>query len=295
MNGFIVNIAISVFLILFIPYDTVAVANPAHPGQPTFSAKQKAEFLLVRKQYEEAILAYQSLLKEEKGDSALFRGLVKAYEGANKLKDAEGYIKDYLSARAGSSAGQYGLGYFYYLSGQDTEAKVRFEEAVRLEADNALAWNNWGASLSRTKSYTLAVEKVKEAIHLKPGNSMYYNNLERIYGEMGSAGLFLADYQRYVKNGPRFVAQGYGRQIAKTLRQEAFKQYSQGKLDDAVKGFEKIVVIFEETGYRAGLVPIFFGLAVLHEENGDEKTAQKYLKEVLAINPNHIQARGMIK
>jgi tetratricopeptide (TPR) repeat protein len=124
---------------------------------------------------------------------------------------------------------------------------------------------------------------------------MYYNNLQIICRDMGQAGLFIADYQRYVKEGPRLVAQGYGRLIARTLRQESFKNYSQGNLDKAIEKFGEIVVIFEETGYRAGLVPIFFGLAVLHEEKGDEKTAQKYFKEVLAINPNHIQARGKIK
>jgi tetratricopeptide (TPR) repeat protein len=282
-------------LLLFSTTPAGAVENPSHPSQLTFSAKQKAEFLLVRKQHEEAIRAYQSLLQEENADSPLFRGLVKAYEGAKRLTEAENFIKEYLSEHPGSSAGQYGLGYYFYLKGDDSGAQARFEEAVRLKAENALAWNNWGASLSRTKSYTYAVDKVKEAIRLDSSNSMYYNNLQLIYREMGSGGLFIADYQRYVKDGPRLVAQGYGRLIAKTLRQEAFKKYSQGNLDEAIGKFGEIIVIFEETGYRSGLVPIYFGLAVLHEEKGDEEVAQKYFKEVLSINPNHLQAREKVK
>lgn len=297
MNGFIVKAGLALCVMFFlVTPSTGAVENPTHPRELNLSARQKAEFLLFRKQYEEAILAYKSLLlKEESDDSTLFRGLVKAYEGAKKPKEAKKFINDYLSSHPGSSAGQYGLGYFYYLRGDDSKAQTRFADAVRLQAKNALAWNNWGASLSRTKSYTLAVEKAKEAIRLESDKPMYYNNLHRIYREMGSAGLFIADYKRYVKDGPRIVAQGYGRFIARTLRQEAFRQYSQGNLDAAIAKFEEIVVIFEETGYRVGLVPIFFGLAVLHEEKGDEETAQKYFKKVLSINPKHIQARAKVK
>jgi len=295
MNGTPGKAVLALCVLLFLPTPIkAAVENPAHSLQ--LSARQKAELLLVRKQFGEALTAYKALLQEESSeDSALFRGLVKAYEGEKNSKSAENFIKGYLSTHPESSAGQYGLGYFYYLQGDDSKAQARFEEAIRLNAGNALAWNNWGASLSRTKSYTYAVERVKEAIRLEPHNSMYYNNLRKIYREMGSAGLFFADYKRYIKDGPRLVAQGYGRLIAKTLRQESFEHYSRGNLGKAIQKFEEILVIFKETGYRGGLVPIYFGIAVLYEEKGDEETAQKYYKEVLAINPNHLQARAKVK
>ncbi len=296
-EGF-VCIGLLTFLLFFListPY-AGASENPAHPEEPTLTSKQKADFLLSSKRYEEALEAYfKSLAEEESEDSRLFRGIVKAYAGAGRLAEAENFIEGFLSTHPESSAAQYGLGYFHYLEGNDSGAQDRFAEAVRLQAGNALAWNNWGASLARTKSYTLAVEKVKEAIRLESSNPMYYNNLRIIYGDMGSAGLFIADYKRYVKEGPRLVAQGYGRLIAKTLRQESFRHYSQGNLDQAIGKFEEIIEIYEETGSRVGLVPVYFGLAVLHEEKGDEKLAQKYFKEVLSINPNHLQAREKVK
>jgi tetratricopeptide (TPR) repeat protein len=297
MKGIVVKavFALSVLIIFPIPF-AGAAENPAHPSALSLSIRQKGDFLLAQKQYDKALAAYfKSLMEEENEDSGLFRGIVKAYEGGGRLDEAEKFIEGYLSTQPKSSAGQYGLGYVYYLKGDDARAQTRFEEAVRLQAGNALAWNNWGASLSRTKSYTYAVDKVKEAIRLDSSNPMYYNNLKLIYRDMGSAGLFIADYKRYVKDGPRLVAQGYGRHIAKTLRQESFKHYAQGNLVKAIQKFEEIVVIFKETGYRSGLVPIYFGLAVLHEEKGDEKMAQKYFKEVLSINPNHLQAREKSK
>jgi tetratricopeptide (TPR) repeat protein len=267
--------------------------NPAH--STSLSPKQKAEFLLNRQQYDEALIAYKSLLRESDDDSYLFRGLVRAYEGSQRIKEVEAFIMDYLAVHSGSSAGQYGLGYYYYLQEDDPKAQENFEKAILFNEENALAWNNLGASLSRTKSYTLAVEKVKRAIQLEPSNPMFYNNLRVIYRAMGEAGLFFADYREYVRDGPKLVAQGYGRVIAKTLRQEAFKKYSEGNLDGAIKKFSETAEIYKEIDHQPGLVATYFGLAILYEENGDMARAQEYFQKVLLINPNHLQAREKVK
>ncbi len=202
---------------------------------------------------------------------------------------------DYLAVHPRSSAGQYGLGYYYYLRDDDPKAQESFEKAIRLNEENALAWNNLGASLSRTKSYTFAVEKVKQAIQLEPYNPIFYNNLRLIYQGMGEAGLFFADYKQYIKDGPKLVAQGYGRVIAKTLRQEAFRSFSQGNFDETVKKFSEAAEIYKEIGHQPGLVATYFGLGILYEENGDAAMAQNYFRKVLLINPNHLQAREKVK
>ena len=44
-----------------------------------------------------------------------------------------------------------------------------------------------------------------------------------------------------------------------------------------------------------GQVPALFSLGLLQEEKGNAQKAQEYFSRVLAINPNHIQARDMIK
>lgn len=269
--------------------------NPEHPSEFRLSPQQKAGLLLNRHQYNEALDAYKSLLKENDAGSYVFRGLVRAYQGANRLEEAGAFIRDYLSGHSGSSAGQYGLGYYYYLEGNDTKAREHFEKAIRLNEQNALAWNNLGASLSRTKSYTFAIEKVKQAIRMDPYNPIFYNNLRRIYQETGKTGLFFADYKHYVRDGPKLVAQGYGRVIAKTLRQEAFKSFSQGNLDGAIKKFTETAKIYEEIGHLPGLAATYFGLGALYEEKGDADEAQKYYKRVLSINPNHIQAQRKVK
>jgi len=85
MNGPMIKIVWLLLLFILSTPIEVVTGNPAHPSTPHLSARQKAEFLLSRKQYEEASRAYKSLLKAENADSTLFRGLVKAYQGAGRL------------------------------------------------------------------------------------------------------------------------------------------------------------------------------------------------------------------
>ena len=297
MNRFIDKTYALIFVCFYFLLSATGVAaqNPPHPSLHSLSPKQKAEFLLNRKQFDEALAAYQSLLKERSDDSYLIRGLIKSYDGAGRLEEAESYIKDYVSTHPSSSPGQYGMGYTNYLRGDDVRAQEDFKQAIQFDDKNALAWNNWGASLSRTKSYTFAVEKVKHAIQLEPSNPMFYNNLRRIYNEMGESGLFFADYREYVRDGPKLVAQGFGRVIAKTLRQEGFKSFSEGKFDETVEKFSKTAEIYKEIDHLPGLVATYFGLGLLYEENGDMEMAQNYFQKVLLINPNHIQARDKVR
>lgn len=297
MNRFIeiTGGAVCIAVCLLISSASHGASKPAHPGEFSLSQKQKAGLLLNRGKYDEALEAYKFLLRENAEDNSLYRGIVKAYSGIGLLGEAEDFIKDYLSNRPGSSAGHYGLGYFYYLQNDDSKARNYFEKAIRLDEGNALAWNNLGASLSRTKSYALAVKSVKEAIRLAPSNPMYYNNLRLIFEAAGKTGLFFAEYQQYVRKGKNLAARGYGGVIAKILRQEAFKAYSQGNLDESIEKFSAAAGIYSDMNHKPGLTAAFFGLGVLYEEQGETALAQKYYKKILSINPDHLQAREKVK
>ncbi len=267
-----------------------------HPGTAfTLPPDQRAEWLLARKRYPEALAAYKAMLEGGEADSAVFRGLIRAYRGASGEAEAETYLTEYLAAHPESSAAHYGLGYHHYLKGNDDQARIHLEKATRQDPQNALAWNNLGASLARTKSYTYAIKSVKEAIRLEPENPMFYNNLGEIYREKGNYGLFFAEFRAHVKDGQSLLARGYGRSIGRALRQEGFKLYAQGKLEEAIGKFDEMAGVFREIGYTQGLVPAYFSLGLLYEEKGEGEKAASYFREVLKINPNHIQAREKIK
>jgi predicted TPR repeat methyltransferase len=44
-----------------------------------------------------------------------------------------------------------------------------------------------------------------------------------------------------------------------------------------------------------GQVPILFSLGLLHEESGNVQKSQDFFRQVLSINPDHIQAREKVQ
>jgi tetratricopeptide (TPR) repeat protein len=293
---FKIKLIVSAVLFLM-PVFSVAIAQiPGHPTtEREYSSRQKAEMLAAQGKYEEAIGIWKSLLEKGESDSELFRGLVIAHDGAGQMEKAEEFLTGYLESNPGHSPALYGLGYINYLINKHLKAEEYLKKAVEADPENALAWNNWGAVKTRTKSYTIAVDMVQKAIHLNPDNLLFYNNLMVIYRQMGSYGLFFAEFEDYVKKGPDIIAFGYGKVLSRDLRQQGFKLYAQGKLDDSIKRFQDMVDIYRKINYLPGLVPGLFSLGLLFEEKGELDAARKYFDEVLKINPDHIQARDKVK
>jgi len=283
-----------VILLLFFSSQSYAQI-PNHQQMPKLSSKQMAEMYHRRGEYDQAIKIYRSLLESGERDSTLFRGLIRTWRASGKSLLAKEFIKEFIGKNPDCSGCWYGSGYLNYLEKEDVEAEKNFLKAIELNPENAMAWNNLGAVRTRTKSYTMAVKNIKEAIWLDQDNSMFYNNLWIVYEDMGENGLFFAEFEKYVLRGPRKMAVGYGKAIARKLRQKGFAVYSKGNLDEALKQFQEMVEIYRKIDYKPGLVPGLFSLGLLLEEKGEPSLALEKYKQLLKINPNHIQAREKIK
>lgn len=287
------------FFLLFLSF----AANPpslfaqGHPGFETLalSEKDEAEMLFARGRYEEAIEKFKSALKSEEGTSYIFRAMLKSWKALNRLHNAETFFRDYQAGHRESSHLWYALGYLSYLKSQYQEAEKSFERAVQLDPENGLAWNNWGAVHSEKKQYGLAVDKVRRAIQADSSQPVFLRNLHNIYQEMGEPDRFENEYKILLQKDSKQLAWAYGKTLARIIRQKAFGSYSKGELDNAILGFEDVLKIYQEIGDTKGQVPAFFSLGLLHEEKGNAQKAQEYFARVLAINPNHIQARDKIK
>jgi len=112
---------------------------------------------------------------------------------------------------------------------------------------------------------------------------------------MGEPNRFRDEYKGLLKKDSNKLAWAYGKTLVRVIRQKAFRSYSEGDLDNAILGFEDMLKIYQEIEDVKGQVPALFSLGLLHEEKGDLKKAQDYFAKVLAINPNHIQARDRVK
>jgi tetratricopeptide (TPR) repeat protein len=285
---------LTVIFIFFIAFQSFA-QTPSHRQMPKLSSMQMADMYHNRGEYDQAIKIYQSLLKSGERGSTLFRGLIRTWRDSGKSLLAKEFIQEFIDNNPDCSGCWYGFGYLDYLEKQDAEAEKKFLKAIELNPANAMAWNNLGAVKTRTKSYTLAVDDVKEAIRLDPNNSMFYNNLRIIYEDMGADGLFFAEFESYVLKGPRKLAVGYGKAIAQRLRQKGFAAYSKGNLEKTLKQFQDMVEIYRKIDYKPGLVQGLFSLGLLLEEKGERVLALEKYRQLLEINPNHIQAKEKIR
>jgi tetratricopeptide (TPR) repeat protein len=286
-----------IFALLFFGhlFNSFPVLAQTHPGYENFklSEKDEAQILFARQRYKESIEKFKEVLKLEGETSSAYRMMLKAWKAVDGLRDAEQFLQNYQASNGDSTHIWYAFGYLNYLKADYEEAEKNFEKALKINPFNGLALNNLGAIFSEKKQYVLAIERVKSAIQADPKESMFFSNLYKIYQEMGKPDLFANEYKNTRQQNPE--KWGYGKTLARVIRQRAFGSYSKGDLNNAILGFEDMLKIYQEIGDVNGQVPALFSLGLLNEEKGDAQKAQNYFTQVLSINPDHIQARSKIK
>ena len=291
LNFFFIFFALLTFLLL-----TFAASNSeaqTHPGMSGFQLppEAKGDFYLSQRKFKEALEFYKATLKDKGDSSSIFRNMVKAWEALEALDEAEKFLNDYRTSHENSSAVWYALGYVHYLKKEDQLAEELFRRATELDPGNGLAWNNWAATLSNGKRFQEAIGKVRIAMRTNPKELMFFFNLKNIYEELGEEKKFEEEFNETLKNDADPFVWGYGKVLARSLRQKSFREYAEGNLAGALSGFEKILDIYRRIGDMKGQVPALFSLGLLHEESGDLQKGQEFFRQVLEINPNHIQAR----
>lgn len=290
----ILTVLLSLQFLLF-PLTALKAEENFHQGRPGFSLSDRAQLALANKEYEKAIPDFVQLVQEEGADSYIVRGFVKAFYGADRLDEADEVLSHLAKKYPQSSEIKFGQGLSAFYQGKQEKAESFFDSSLKLDSKNALAWNAWSAVLSERGLYELAVEKNWKAIRNDPEESIFFVNLRHIYKQMEHPELFVGKYKEQVEKGEMGIALGFAKVLARELRQEGFKHYSQQNLDLTIKAFLKIEKIYKEVRYISGIVPALFSLGLLYDEKGDTATSQLYYQQVLDLNPEHLQARDKIK
>ena len=273
----------------------LASANAQSHSGIELPPEAKGDFFFSQGKFKESLEVYKSVLQEGPASSYIFRNMVKAWNEIKALDEAEIFLSEYRQSHENSSAVLYALGYLYYLKDDDFRAEDFFKRAIEQDPENGLAWNNWAASLAKGKHFQEAVKKVQVAIKTNPRELMFFFNLKKIYEEMGEGQRFELEYKEFLQEEKKSLAWGYGKTLARSLRQKAFRAYSKNDVPGAISGFETLLEIYRQIGDINGQVPALFSLGLLHEENGNAQKGQEFFRQVLSINPDHIQAREKVK
>ena len=293
-SHFVVWILLAFLTLMLVPSNTNA---QAHPDMSGFALPQEAkgDFYFSQGKFKEALEIYKSILQDKPDSSYLFRSMVKSWDAMDALDVAKKFLNEFRQSHENSSAVLYALGYVHYIKNEGKIAEEFFRRATEIDPENGLAWNNWAASLSNDKRFQEAVEKVRIAIRTNPKELMFFINLKKIYKELGEEQKFEIEFNETLKSDGDPFTWGYGKVMSRSLRQKSFGEYAKGNIAGAITGFEKILNINQKIGNVKGQVPVLFSLGLLYEEGGDIQKSQEFFRQVLAINPDHIQAREKIK
>lgn len=265
--------------------------SPQHSQGFNISPLQQGEFFLLSKKPAEALKVFKELWQRDPQNSYAVRGIVRSHQALKKLPEVVSLLNRYLEAHTESSPATYGLGYILYLQGNFEASKRVLNEALNLDRGNALALNTLAAVLAELKEYERALQRVREAINVAPQELMFYRNLQMIYVSSGSPDKFEEEYRLLLAEGFPEKAKRYGFILAQQLRQKSFKLYVDGKMDETIETISDMLDVYREINHEPGVVAGLFSLAVLYEEQGKVELALEKYREVLKINPQHIQAR----
>ena len=116
-----------------------------------------------------------------------------------------------------------------------------------------------------------------------------------ICASSGQRDRFEKEYKDLLAGEFHAKAKGYGLILAQQLRQKSFKLYVDGKIDESISAIDAMLNLYREINHESGIVAGLFSLAVLYEEQGKLELALKKYREVLKINPQHIQAREKMR
>jgi tetratricopeptide (TPR) repeat protein len=235
-------------------------------------------------------------LKEtQKREKALLQKVVRLEEENRKLTAKKQSTKKLKKQFQQASRGLTAVEWLYKVSAlwdgekllDPKKALEYLNNAIRLQPDDALAYNNRGVAYGELDQYQRAIEDYNEAIRLQPYLSEAYYNRGFTYGKLGQHQMAIKDYDEAIRLKPDDDAayhnrgrtyhtlKQYQRAIddfdeAIRLKPDYAKAYGDrgldygimGQVDQAIKDFDEAIRLKPELAmayFNRGLAYIRFG------------------------------------
>ncbi len=182
---------------------------------------KKADSLLVRKMYEEAITEYRRALSITPQAPMLFNKMGIAYQQAQNF----------------------------------AQARKAYEKAIKLNSKYAEAWNNLGTVHYSTKGYKKAIKLYKKAIALNPQFATAFHNMGAAYFSLNKFEDGFKAYQEAYRLDPSILERtsAHGTVVKTTGGNQAMQNYYMAKLFAANGDLDKAFAYLQkaqESGFK---------------------------------------------
>ena len=202
-------------------------AAPPNPATltPRQIAELKADILMARKMYAEAIEAYEELLKSEPKNAELLNKIGVGYSNLTKLDSAKKYYERAIKANPKFSAALNNLGTVHFYQKKFHRAIKTYERAIALRPDSATFYGNMGHAWFADKKYPEAIAAWGHALALDPQvfeqrgqggtilqassveqRSVFYFYMAKTYASLGNAERCARFLKRAIDEGYKNIA-----------------------------------------------------------------------------------------
>ena len=174
-------------------------------SDPARKAIIEAAALLNNQQIEEAIQAFQAILKNNPEDVNAMRYLARAYrQASNHLQDAEALLRNATQLAPGFIAAWFDLASLLNLRDKKMESIAAYQKVVQLDPENAAAWGGLGSAYAIAMYPEKSAEAYAKSIQLKPDVPNVLMGQAHILKTLGDQAAALNAYRAAIKIKPDF-------------------------------------------------------------------------------------------
>lgn len=158
-----------------------------------------------RGEFQKALISYQKLYEEKKGNINYFMRIVEIHQQLEQLDIAEQLLLD-MSSKSQNPQHLVDLGYNYHLKNDEEKAQDYYNQAL-LKIDENPIYGYYVAYRFETHALIdLAAKAYERSMELRP-EANYHIQLARIYGEQGEIEKMFSSYVNFVEKNNSFANQ----------------------------------------------------------------------------------------
>jgi len=158
--------------------ETAQEPPPQPPKTPREIAELRADIMMARKQYSDAIEAYEELLKKEPKNAELLNKVGVGYSNLTKLDKAKKYYERAIKADSKYASALNNLGTVHFYQKRFKRAIKVYDRAIAANPYSATFHSNAGHAWFADKKYPEAIAAWSRAIEIDP----------QVFEHRGSAG-----------------------------------------------------------------------------------------------------------
>ncbi|HEY6270805.1 MAG TPA: protein kinase [Terriglobales bacterium] len=233
--------------------------------------------------YAKAAEHLERAVRLDLGRDETYRELALAYEGSQRLGEAESALRRSIALRPQSWAGYNWLGRFQAAHGRNDEAAEQFRRVVALAPDSFSGYSNLGAVYVSQGKYPGAIDALERSITIRP-TAPALTNLGAAYFYQGKYVEAARSYERAAEMTPKeyLIFGNLG---------EAYQQI-EGKHEASLRNYAQALQLAEqwlEVNPKNGGARL--DAAVYAAVLGQATKAEAYRKSGLSVSPSDPEAR----